>query len=101
MPHRSATNRRKMDSIKETPKTADLRRLMAVPNLRCQVRNAVVAAMPPIPNGTCIGNIVTDMAHVLLSTAVELECALSAPAENRVGARGQKWKLRGTQHGNR
>ena len=33
IPRRSAPNRRKRDSTKETPKTADLMRLMADPNL--------------------------------------------------------------------
>ena len=37
IPRRSAPNRRKRDSTKETPKLADLRRLMTDPNLRCQV----------------------------------------------------------------
>ena len=66
------TNRRKRDSTKETPKLADLRRLMTDPNLRCQVANAMVAALPPIPYGTCISDIATDMADVMLSTAAEL-----------------------------
>ena len=42
IPRRSAPNRRKRDSNKETPKLADLRRLMTDPNLRCQVVNAMV-----------------------------------------------------------
>ena len=41
-------------------------------NLRCQVANAMVNALPPIPDGTCIGGIATDMADVMLSTAAEL-----------------------------
>ena len=45
---------------------------MADPNHRCQVANAMVAALPPIPNGTCINDIATDMADVMLSTADEL-----------------------------
>ena len=72
IPRRSAPNRRKRDSTKETPKLADLRRLMTDPNLRCQVANAMVGALPPIPDGTCIGDIATDMADVMLSTAAEL-----------------------------
>ena len=72
IPRRSAPNRRKRDSKKETPKLADLRRLMTDPNLRCQVANAMVDALPPTPDGTCIGDIATDMADVMLSTAVEL-----------------------------
>ena len=72
IPRRSAPNRRKRDSTKETPKLADLRRLMTDPNLRCQVANAMVDALPPIPNGTCIGDIATDMADIMLSTAAEL-----------------------------
>ena len=72
IPRRSAPNRRKRDSIKETPKLADLRQLMTDPNLRCQVTNAMVDALPPIPDGTCICDIATDMADVMLSTAAEL-----------------------------
>ena len=70
---RSARNRRKRDSTEETPMLADLRRLMTDPNLRCQVANAMVDALPPpIPDGTCISDIAADMADVMLSTAVEL-----------------------------
>ena len=72
IPRRSAPNRRKRDSTKETPKVAYLRRLMADPNLRCQVANAIDDALPPIPDGTCISDIATDMADVMLSTATEL-----------------------------
>ena len=72
IPRRSAPNRRKTDSTKKTPKLADLRRLMTDPNLRCQVSNAMVDALPPIPDGTCISNIATDMADTMLSTAAEL-----------------------------
>ena len=72
IPRRSAPNRRKWDSTKETPKLADLRRLMTDPNLRCQVANAMCATLSPIPDGTCISDIATDMAHVMLSTAAEL-----------------------------
>ena len=70
IPRRSAPNQRK-DSTKETPKLVDLRRLMADPNLRCQVANAMVDALSPTPDGTCISDIATDMADVMLSTAVE------------------------------
>ena len=69
IPRRSAPNRSKSDSTKETPKLADLRRLMTDSNLRCQVANAMVDALPPIPDGTCIGDIATYMADVMLSTA--------------------------------
>ena len=69
---RSAPNWRKRGSTKKTPKLADLRRLMTDPNLRCQVANAMIDALPPIPNGTCISDIATDMADVVLSTAAEL-----------------------------
>ena len=72
IPRRSAPNWRKRDSTKEAPKLADLRRLMTDPNLRCQVANAMVDALPPIPDGTCISDIATDMADVMLSTAAEL-----------------------------
>ena len=72
IPRRSAPNRRKRDSIKKTPKLADLGRLMTGSILRFQVANAMVDALPPIPDGTCISDIVTDMADVMLSTAAEL-----------------------------
>ena len=52
IPRRYALNRRKRESTKETPKLADLRRLMTDPNLRCQVANATTDALPPIPDGT-------------------------------------------------
>ena len=72
IPRGSAPNRRKRDSTKETPKLADLRRLMTDPNLQCQVANATVDALPPISDGTCISDIATDMIDVMLSTAAEL-----------------------------
>ena len=72
IPRRSAPNRRKRDSTKETLKLVDLRRLITDPNLRFQVANAMVDALPPIPDVTCISNIGTDMADVMLSTAAEL-----------------------------
>ena len=72
IPRRSAPNRRKRDSTKETPKAADNRRLMADPYLRCQVAEAMVAALPPIPDGTYSSDIATDTADVMLSTAAEL-----------------------------
>ena len=72
IPRRSAPNRRKRDSTTKTPKLADLRRLMTDPNLRCQVANAMVDELPPIPDGTCVSNIATDMADVMLSTAAEM-----------------------------
>ena len=72
IPRRSAPNGRKMDSTKQTPKTADLRRLMTDPNLRYQVANAMVATLPPNPDGTCISDNTSDMADVKLSTVAEL-----------------------------
>ena len=72
IPRRSAPNRRKSDNTKETPKLADLRRLMTDPNLRCQVANATIDALPPIPEGTCISDIATNMADVMLFTAAKL-----------------------------
>ena len=52
---------------------------MAAPNLRCQVANVMVAALPPIPNGTFISDIDTDMADVMLSTATELAPRFKRP----------------------
>ena len=72
IPRRSAPNRRKRDRIKQSPKLADLRRLMTDLNLQFQVANAMVGALPPIPDGTCISDIATDMADVMLSTAAKL-----------------------------
>ena len=71
-PRRSGLNRRMRDSTKGTPKLADFWQLMTDPNLRCQVANAMVNALPPLPDGTCIGDIATDMADDMLSTAAEL-----------------------------
>ena len=45
---------------------------MTDPNLRCQVANTMVDALPPIPDGTCISDIANDMTDVMLSTAAEL-----------------------------
>ena len=57
---------------------------MTAPNLRCQVANAMADALPPTLDDICIiGDIATDMADVMLSTAVEL-----------VGALDPVWKLR-------
>ena len=72
IPRRSVSNRRMRDSTKETPKLADFRRLMTDPNLQSQVANAIVDALPPIPDGTCISDIASDMADVMLSTAAKL-----------------------------
>jgi hypothetical protein len=41
---------------------------MIDPNLRCQVSNAMVDAQLSFFDGTCIGDITTDMADVMLST---------------------------------
>ena len=72
IPRRSAPNRKKRDRTKETPKLAHLRRLMTDPNLRFQFANAMVDALPPIHDGTCISDIAADMAEVMLSTAADL-----------------------------
>ena len=84
IPRRSAPNRRKRDSTKETPKAADLRRLMADLKLRYQVANAMIAALTPIPDGTCTSDVTRDKADVMLSTAAKL-----APRSKRPrGAQG-------------
>ena len=72
IPRRSAPNRRKRGSTKETPKLTDLRRLMTDPNLRSQVANAMVDALQPILIGIYISDIATDMADVILYTTAEL-----------------------------
>ena len=76
IPRSSAPNRRKRDSIKETPKT-DVR-LMNDPNLRCQVANATVAALK-VPDRTCISDVATYMADVMLSIAAELALRSKRP----------------------
>ena len=84
IPGRSAPNRRRRESTKATPRTVDLQGLMADPDLRRQVASATSAALPSIPNGTCIGDIAADMADVMLSNAAEL-----APCSKRPrGAQG-------------
>ena len=87
---RSAPNRRKKDGSKETPTLADLRRLVTVPNLRCQVANAMAPALRPIPDGTCISDIATDMADVVRSIAAELlpRCKRSREAQGRCAGPG-------------
>ena len=45
---------------------------MADPNLRCQVANAMVAALLPILDDPCISNIAIDMADVMLSNLKQL-----------------------------
>ena len=45
---------------------------MTDPNLRFQVANGMVDALPPILDGTCISYIATDMTDVMLSPAAEL-----------------------------
>ena len=45
---------------------------MTDPNLRCQVANVKVAALPSIPDGICISDIATDVADVMVSNAAEL-----------------------------
>ena len=53
-------------------------------NLPCQVENAMVATLPPIPDGTCVSDIATHVADVMLSTADKL-----APRSKRpCGAQG-------------
>ena len=41
---------------------------MTDPNLRGQAAKAMVDALPPVPDGTCISDIPTDMAHGVLSS---------------------------------
>ena len=83
-PRRSAPNRRGRYSTKETPRTPDLWRLITDPNLRCQIANAMIAVLPPIPDGTCINDIATDLIDVILSNVAEL-----APRSKRPrGAQG-------------
>ena len=93
IPHRSAPNRGKRDITKEIPGTANLRRLMTDPNLRCQVANAMIAyhqsPMAPAP--------VTSPPTWLTSCfplQPNLHRALSTRVEHRVGVRVLVWRLR-------
>ena len=45
---------------------------MTDPNLRCEVAQAMTDALPSIPDGPYIRDVVSGMAHVMLSTAAEL-----------------------------
>ena len=94
IPRRYAPNRRKRDRTKETPKLADLRRLMTDPNLQFQVTNAMVDALSPIPNGTCISDIAASMADVMLSTAAELLPRSKRPRGAQGWCAGPAWKVR-------
>ena len=71
-PTKVCTKPEKEGQKKETPKLANLRRLITDSNLRFHVANAMVDALPPIPDGTCISDIATDMAEVMFSTAADL-----------------------------
>ena len=54
----------------------------------------MVDAQPPTLDGTCISDIATDMADVMLSQRPNWYRALSAHDEHRICARGLVWKLR-------
>ena len=55
-------------------------------NLRCQVTDAMVATLPPMPEDICLSDITTVMTNVMLSTAAEL--AQSSEGFNVWGGRG-------------
>ena len=57
---------------KKTGRTTDLRRLIADTNLRCEVANAISAAITQIPDGTLISDIVTDTPDFRVSILVKL-----------------------------
>ena len=77
-----------------TPRTADLQRLIADRNLRRHVASATSAALPPIPNGTYIGDIAADMADVMFLSRQNWHRALSARAEHRAGVCNLVYRLR-------
>ena len=68
---------------------------MAHRNLRCQVTNATVAALPPIPWEICISDIATVMTNVMLSTAAELAQSFNPPrgAQGRCGRAGVETEI--------
>ena len=72
IPGRSAPNKKRRESTKATPRTADLQQLMADPDLRRQVASATSAALLPVPNDTCISDTAADMADVKLSIAAKV-----------------------------
>ena len=67
----------------------DPRQVMADPNVRCQVKNALVAELPPILDGICISDIASDMVDGMLSTATELGPRSKRPAEVVRGSWGE------------
>ena len=54
---------------------------MADPNFRFQLANAIVAGLSPTTDCTCISIIASDMADVLLFTAIELAPCSNYPRE--------------------
>ena len=100
IPRRSAPNLRNRDSAKKTPKLVDLKRLMTDPNLRRQVVNAMVATLPPNPDGTCVSDIATDTADVMFSTAVDLVPCSKRPRGEQGWCAGPSVEAE-TQYGNR
>ena len=71
IPRRSTPNQRRREGTKVTPRTA-VQWLLTDPNHRCQVVNAMIAALPSTPDGICVCDNTTDMVEVMLSTAAEL-----------------------------
>ena len=102
IPRRSEPNRRKGDSTKETPKLADLSRLITDQNLRFQDANTMVAALPAIPDSTCISGILPPTWPAsCFPLRPSWYRSLGVRADHRIGTWGPVWRLRGTQHGNR
>ena len=67
---------------------------MADPNLRRQLANAMVAALPPILDGPCSSDIATDMADVMLFTAARLVPRSKRPRGAQGWCSGPVWKPR-------
>ena len=94
IPRRFAPNRRKRDGTKETPKLADLRRLILTRTFDARLRTRWLMHyhQSPMASVSVISPPTWSTSYFPLRPNW---CrALSAQAEHRVGARGPVWKLR-------
>lgn len=66
---------------KEHQGDSDDVRLMTHPDLQHQVASAKSAALPPLPSGTCISEIVVDMADLMLFISYEVAPHSKHPRE--------------------
>lgn len=62
IPGRSGPRRKRRESTMTTLRTADIQQLMADPEVQREMMSASSAALPPVPNRTCINETAADMA---------------------------------------